>query len=270
MLGTLKDVDCSLLTPPTKEQALRYKKVLTEIVSMIKYMGNFFSCVLIYLYTGQPVISAKSEFHTLSLMMNSMLIPKFTFYRYAMFLSKVLILADSQRWFQRRRDIVRTRQAFNDLAYLNKHLKKEERRDLIRQNSKRTITTTTLQHLGSLNELPPMEPYDQGIFGGQTMDIYEFCSHLELHVNLDLDEIFSSDLKHILEYFKTVDEFFERIFWNTELEIKIDLMRLILRMTKATKFVNTIYLLNAMNVDFLNECQIFALFCQVLLAEIRK
>lgn len=74
----------------------------------------------------------------------------------------------------------------------------------------------------------------------KVMDINEFLSHLELQVNLMLDEVFSSDLKSILDYFKTVDLFIEKTFQNSELEIKIDLMRLILRMTKATKFVTYI------------------------------
>ena len=74
----------------------------------------------------------------------------------------------------------------------------------------------------------------------KVMDINEFLSHLELQVNLMLDEVFSSDLKSILDYFKTVDLFIDKTFQNSELEIKIDLMRLILRMTKATKFVTYI------------------------------
>ena len=157
--------------------------------------------------------------------------------------------------------MVKNKEAFADLVFLNQFIVQEDKRNLIRKNTQYTMSSSRL--------ITARRDFDVHV-DSKIMDINEFLSHLELQVNLMLDEVFSSDLKSILDYFKTVDLFIEKTFQNSELEIKIDLMRLILRMTKATKFVTYIQVLNAMKVDFLNECQIFALFCQVLLSELKK
>jgi hypothetical protein len=100
------------------------------------------------------------------------------------------------------------------------------------------------------------------------MDIEEFLVHLNLHLKMNLDYVFSSDLKEILKFFTAIEDFMEKTFGNKELEIKIDMMRLIVRMTNATYFIDKIYMLSQMNIKYLDYWQTFSLFSQVLMSEL--
>ena len=60
----------------------------------------------------------------------------------------------------------------------------------------------------------------------------------------------------------------EKTFGNKELEIKIDMMRLVVRMTNATVFIDKIYMLSQMNIKYLDYWQTFSLFSQVLMSEL--
>lgn len=236
------------------------KAAFIEIVAMIKYMGSFFTKLLVYIYSGKVKAGYNSDYHTLCLIMNTMLVPVYIFQRYSFFLGNVITLEDQNRWFARRRELVRRREAFDDLIYLNKFISNSEKMRLIRKNTQHTIVISQKMIDRELN----------AHLENTKMDINEFLSHLQIQVDLELDGVFTKDLKTVLEYFRGVDQFIDKTFPNAELEIKIDLMRLILRMTDARKFVVYIYILSSMKVDFLNECQIFALFCQVLLNELQK
>ncbi len=251
----IDEIDLNALQCPTMLK--RAREIFLEIVNMIKYLGYFITKMIIYIYTGNVRVNFKSEYHTLGLILNTLLVPKYTFQRYAFYLAKLLSVEDQKRYFDRRRSLLKQRSAFEDLIFLNKFIVQADKGKLIRKN---TISNATNLEIKDLNAL----------FENKVMDMNEFLSHLQLKVKLELDEVFCSDLKTIVEYFREVEQFITTVFQNAELEIKIDLMRLILRITTATKFVNFIYVLNAMKVDFLNECQIFALFCQVLLTEITK
>lgn len=251
----IDEIDLNALQCPTMLK--RAREIFLEIVNMIKYLGYFITKMIIYIYTGNVRVNFKSEYHTLGLILNTLLVPKYTFQRYAFYLAKLLSVEDQKRYFDRRRLLLKQRSAFEDLIFLNKFIVQADKGKLIRKN---TISSTTNLEIKDLNAL----------FENKVMDMNEFLSHLQLKVKLELDEVFCSDLKTIVEYFKEVEQFITTVFQNAELEIKIDLMRLILRITSSMKFVNYIYVLNAMKLDFLNECQIFALFCQVLLAEITK
>lgn len=254
----IKDIELQGLTEP--QDIKRAREIFKEILSMIKYMGKFFAVLLLYIYTGITDAKFKSDYHTLSLIMKTMMVSTYIFERYSFFLAQVLTIDDQIKYFNWRREVLKHKIACQDLIYLKKFIAVEEKRNLIRKN--------TLRRMSNAKMIPKVEmDYHVNRF---KMDINEFLSHLQLQVNLELDEVFSSDLQAIIEYFKTLDEFINRTFPNAELEIKIDLMRLILRVTSSTKFVNYIYVLSNMNVDFLNECQIFALFCQVLLTELKK
>lgn len=92
------------------------------------------------------------------------------------------------------------------------------------------------------------------------MDMSEFLVHLNLHLKVNLDYVFSSDLKEILKFFTAIEDFMEKTFGNKELEIKIDMMRLIVRMTNATLFIDKIYMLSLMNIKYLEYWQTFSLF----------
>lgn len=100
------------------------------------------------------------------------------------------------------------------------------------------------------------------------MDMGEFLVHLNLHLNMNLDYVFSSDLKEILKFFTAIEDFMEKTFGNKELEIKIDMMRLIIRMTNATSFIDKIYMLSQMTIKYLDYWQTFSLFTQVLMSEL--
>lgn len=258
LLSFIKDIDeIDLNALQCPAMLKRAREIFLEIVNMIKYLGYFITKMIIYIYTGNVRVNFKSEYHTLGLILNTLLVPKYTFQRYAFYLAKLLSVEDQKRYFDRRRTLLKQRSAFEDLIFLNKFIVQADKGKLIRKN---TLSSTTNLEIKDLNVL----------FENKVMDMNEFLSHLQLKVKLELDEVFCSDLKTIVEYFKEVEQFITTVFQNAELEIKIDLMRLILRITTSTKFVNIIYVLNAMKLDFLNECQIFALFCQVLLTEITK
>ena len=258
LLSFIKDIDeIDLNALQCPAMLKRAREIFLEIVNMIKYLGYFITKMIIYIYTGNVRVNFKSEYHTLGLILNTLLVPKYTFQRYAFYLAKLLSVEDQKRYFDRSRTLLKQRSAFEDLIFLNKFIVQADKGKLIRKN---TLSSTTNLEIKDLNVL----------FENKVMDMNEFLSHLQLKVKLELDEVFCSDLKTIVEYFKEVEQFITTVFQNAELEIKIDLMRLILRITTSTKFVNIIYVLNAMKLDFLNECQIFALFCQVLLTEITK
>lgn len=261
MLAFMKDIkDIELIGLTNPQDIQRAKDIFKELLSMIKYMGKFFAVLLLYIYTGIKDAKFKTDYHTLSLIMTTMMVPTYIFERYSFFLAQVLTMDDQNAWFNWRKEVVKHKIVCHDLIYLKKFIAVEEKRNLIRKN--------TMRRMSSARIIPKSE-IDYHV-NRLKMDINEFLSHLQLQVNLELDDIFSSDLQAIIEYFKVLDDYINRTFPNAELEIKIDLMRLILRVTSSTKFVNYIYVLSNMNVDFLNECQIFALFCQVLLTELKK
>ena len=97
------------------------------------------------------------------------------------------------------------------------------------------------------------------------MDMTEFLGHVNHHLKLNLDHIFFAYLSDVMFFFHKIEDFMEKIFKNAELEIKIDLIRVILRINDSTDFFYKIYLITAMDLEFLSSCQIFALFNQVLL-----
>lgn len=100
------------------------------------------------------------------------------------------------------------------------------------------------------------------------MNMEEFLVHLNLHLKMNLDYVFSQDLREILKFFTAIEDFMEKTFGNQELEIKIDMMRLVVRMTNATVFIDKIYMLNQMNIKYLEYWQTFSLFTQVLMSEL--
>lgn len=191
--------------------------------------------------------------------MNSMLVPEFMFQRYSTFFVKISHLEEINCWFEKRIHMVKKKIAFNDLKYLSHLILDTEETARIRLNTQQVAVSSKF-----------IDPSTMKYQMEGKMEFNEFLAHLQLQVNLELDDVFSQDLKSVLLYFKSIDKFIKDTFPKAELEVTIDIMRLILRMTKSTKFVSYIFLLNNMKVDFLNEFQIFPLFCQVLKAEIEK
>lgn len=264
MLVFMENVDeIELVCIECPEMMTRAKQIFTELVSMIKYMGYFLTRLIMFTYTGETNGNYRNQYHTFGLILNTLMVPKYTFQKYSFYLAKLLSLEDQNRYFERRKVLQKQKSTFDDLIFLNKFIVQKDKRNLIRKN-------TVAARRGVSIDFKDFDKDFNALFDHKIMDMNEFLSHLQLKVNLEIDDIFCSDLKTIVEYFNCVEKFISDIFQMAELEIKIDLMRLILRITKATKFVNFIYILNAMKLEFLDECQIFALFCQVLLAEIKK
>ena len=102
-----------------------------------------------------------------------------------------------------------------------------------------------------------------------TMPIEEFLAHLNLDLKMNLDYVFSAGLEEILEFFNSVDNFMIKVVGDQELEVKIDLLKLIIRTTNAITFVDKIYLMSRIELEFLQQWQTFNLFIQVLLYEMK-
>jgi len=103
-----------------------------------------------------------------------------------------------------------------------------------------------------------------------TMDIPEFLMHLNLHMQMNLDYVFLGKVDDLVQFFASLESFLEHTFQNKEVEVKIDIIRLMIRMTNATFFVEKLLLLHKMKIDFLEQWQTFSLFTQVLIHEIKK
>ena len=114
------------------------------------------------------------------------------------------------------------------------------------------------------------EPEEQAkqLFSGQKMSIQEFLAHLNLDLKMNLDSVFSSNLDEILDFFDSIEDFMMRILGGQELEVKIDLMRLIIRTTKSELFIDKLFLHSRIRLDFLEQWQTFSLFIQVLIHEV--
>lgn len=68
---------------------------------------------------------------------------------------------------------------------------------------------------------------------------------------MNLDYVFMGGVKEFLSFFTGLDDFMEAFFGNKEIEFKIDMLRLIIRMTNASVFVEKIYQINILNIRFL-------------------
>ena len=99
------------------------------------------------------------------------------------------------------------------------------------------------------------------------MEIDEFLAHFHLHMNMNLDFVFSSSIDNIVSFFGNMEQFMIKTFGNAEVEVKIDLMRLVIRMTNASTFCDKLFVLDTMALNYLVQWQTFVLFVQVLKAE---
>lgn len=101
------------------------------------------------------------------------------------------------------------------------------------------------------------------------MTMEEFLAHLNLDLRTNLDHVFNSNLEEILEFFNSVEHFMISILGGQELEVKIDLIKLIIRTTNAETFAEKIFMVSLMNLGFLQQWQTFDLFIQVLKFEMK-
>lgn len=281
---------CEIRDPALKKKA---KKIFQDILDSVKYLGVFLSQVMYPLYSDE--YNKKIEdFFSMCIILNSLLRSKYVFYCYTFYLSKVLIFKNKQFYLQKRQRSKSRFRAFDDLIYMNKFLIDEASQKMVRSHSVQFLRdSSSSKHFRNLEKIEKMTPkgmhniLKSSVFldkeelenlgargkrkaANVQMDIHEFLVHLNLHLKMNLDYVFSGNLKEILAFFTAIEDFMEKTFGNKELEVKIDLMRLIIRMTNATLFIEKIFMLNKMRIKYLEYWQTFSLFTQVMLSELRN
>lgn len=293
MMVNARDIDVK--EPKNKKTLKKARSILKNIMESAHSLGVFLASVSHHLYSesDQKFNKKTQDFFTMCIILNSLLRSKYAFYCYSLFLSKIIMSKKKLMYLQHRQKSKTNLQSFDDLIYMKKFIVDQDSQNTVRCNSiqflRSSSSTKNVQKIeqmtpkglhGFLNsslfldkDAPPCSNTLQqrgGKVSEVQMDIHEFVVHLNLHLKMNLDHVFSSGLKEILTFFTTIEEFMEKTFGNKELEVKIDLMRLIIRMTNATLFIDKIVMLNAMRVRYLEYWQTFSLFTQVLLAELRS
>lgn len=106
-------------------------------------------------------------------------------------------------------------------------------------------------------------------FTKDKLTLEEFLAHLNLDLHTNLDHVFNSSLEEVLQFFNSVEKFMIQILGGQELEVKIDLIKLIIRTTNAETFTDKIFMVSLMKLGFLQQWQTFDLFIQVLKYEMK-
>ena len=180
--------------------------------------------------------------------------------------------------------------AFDDLIYLSKFLNNNQAKMMLRRKSFKRINSGGKNNEAQnppersrfapkkvqktfLQETPKgvieVDPeIAQDFSNKEKMDIDEFLVHFNLHLQMNLDHVFESNLDVLITFFSKIEDFMKEFFKKLNLETKIDLMRLIIRMTNATEFVYKVYLLKTLDIEYLQYSQTFSLFLQVLVMEL--
>ena len=174
-----------------------------------------------------------------------------------MFMARVLLLKDVNMYIVKKRILLKQNRIFDDLVYLNQFITNEHDQQTLRQ--------LTRKNMGEVVNDEKNYNYLYAQINQKKMEMNEFLGHVNHHLKLNLDQIFFANLADIMYFFNRIEDFMEKIFKNAELEIKIDLIRVILRINDSTDFFYKIFLITLMDIEFLTSCQIFALFNQVLL-----
>lgn len=262
MINFMADLDSKELNPLEEpEDRKRCIKIIKEILQLVKMLGLYLT-MLIQLLTNQKVDTSKrSENESTTIIINCLMKFNFSFYVFAMFLSRAFIMRDVNMWIQRKNTLLRNQQAFEDLIYLNQFIDSEKDQKVLRQLSRKIMSVSETIIVGDEKKYN----YLFAQYGQKKMDMVEFLAHVNEHLKLDLDRIFFGSLSDIMFFFQKIEEFMDKVFHNAELEIKIDLIRVILRVNNSSEFFYRIFLINLMDLGFLTSCQIFALFNQVLI-----
>ena len=300
MMVHVKDSEIKEVKSP--EQLKQMKKLLKRILSSVQSLGTFLSRVMYNMYSSEEQYSRRTEdFFSMCIMLNSLLKSKFTFYCYAIYLSKVIIHKKKKLWLIKRQKIKSKMKAFDDLIYMKKFLVDEKSQNAVRSFSAQYLrNSTNSKNIEKIEKMVPKgihkflksslflaedelkevrkkEKLEKSTTVGEfefnehlQMDMSEFVVYINLHLKMNLDYVFSSELKVILKFFTAIEDFMENTFGNKELEVKIDMMRLIIRMTNATLFIDKLFMLDMMNIKYLQYWQTFSLFTQVLMSELRS
>lgn len=262
------------------ESELQCKKILKEISECFKAFSNFLSWVLYEIFWSEK--SSKPEqlhFFSLCIAFNLLMTQKLISYRFVKYLTRSSIFDSKMKWIVARKELKAKNRAFTDLVYLMKLLKDNKKKFLIREKSMKAILTRSASNspspekitpitlrfaLSDDNNARPSREFVRMSSNNLQMEIDEFLVHFNLHLQMNLDHVFENRLELMLVFLSRIENFMKEIFGTVELETKIDLMRLIIRMTNATEFVYKIILLDIMNLEYLQYSQTLSLFVQVL------
>lgn len=254
-ISKLDASEVSALNDPVEKK--RCQQVLREILGLVKNLGTWMA-QLIQILEGEDYISSKKTQHiSTALILNCFLKFNFSFYILATYLSRILLVNEVNAWMVRCRQLHSDGRIFEDLEYINKFI--------LNQKDQENLREFTRKDMGKVVNDNKNYNYLYAQINQKRMDMTEFLGHVNHHLKLNLDMIFFAYLSDVMFFFQKIEDFMDKIFRNAELEIKIDLIRVILRINDSTDFFYKIYLINAMDLDFLSSCQIFALFNQVLL-----
>ncbi len=260
MIKFISELDTSDLQPLEDcADKRRCLQILKQILSLVKRLGTYLSYIIMGFSNKKAQNSKSNEYSCTSLIINCLLKYNFSFYVFAIFLSKIFILKDVNIWIGKKRVQTKNSQAFEDLNYLNKFIASEQDQKLLRNYTMKTIENEVVDEK-NYNYLFAHAQINQ-----KKMEMSEFLGHVNHHLKLDLDQIFFSNLSDMLFFFQKIEEFMDKIFQNAELEIKIDLIRVILRVNDSSEFFHRIFIIHMMDLEFLTSCQIFALFNQVVI-----
>lgn len=214
---------------------------------------------------------------------NSLLRHRMRTYNFCSFLSKVLLKKSKDEWIERRQRIRSEGVAFKDLRYLQNFIEEEEGRLHIRCSTMKKLNSETMNTTKSGTKLPFLPKKTPSFSGSQSkmtenpcpehcltkMEMSEFLVHMNLQMQMNLDHSFLTGVREIINFFASMESFMIDSFGNADLEVKIDMMRLVIRMTNAKYFVDKVYMLDLMGIDYLLNWQTFALFVEVLRDEVK-
>lgn len=254
-ISSLNDAELVPLEDPVERK--NCQQVLKEILRLVKNLGTCMAMFIQVLESGRIGTEKKTEHISTALILNCFLKFNFSFYIIATYLSRILLLKEVNAWIAKRRVLIRENRIFEDLEYLNHFITNEKDQHKLRQ--------LTRKQMGEVVKDEKNYNYLYAQINQKKMEMTEFLGHVNHHLKLNLDSIFFAYLSDVMFFFHKIEDFMEKIFRNAELEIKIDLIRVILRINDSTDFFYKIYLITAMDLPFLSSCQIFALFNQVLL-----
>lgn len=257
MIRFISEITYSDIVPLDNQADLKICiRILKHILSLVKKLGIFISSLISHFNKDLSLNSSDIEYKNANVIINCLLKFNFNFYIFSMYLSKIYIHKDITYWMGRKSIYNNnTQQVFEDLVYLNKFITNEREQKVLRN-----LTMRSIEYSDSLNFNYLYTQINQ-----RRMDMTEFLGHVNHHMKLDLDNIFYSNMSDMLLFFYKIEDFMDKIFHNAELEIKIDLIRVILRINDSTDFFHRIFIIHMMNLEYLNSCQIFALFNQVVI-----
>lgn len=120
-----------------KIELKRIKKLLKTLLKSVKALSTFFAKILYDMYSsGFKEQNRRTEdFFAMCILMNSLLRSKFVYYCFILYLSKISVYKNKNKWLTKRQLLKRDLTAFDDLIYMKEFLKEEESQSKLRSSS---------------------------------------------------------------------------------------------------------------------------------------